>query len=644
MIRTRRSTGGKRARGTFKRKRSYSRKRSTSRRARPVRRRRVASSRKKGYSPAVALGGAAGGLLGGYFGGPLGSSLGAMAGRFAGRAFRKVTGQGTYTVAQNSLMNRGTLPLSFGENTVVFKHSEMVSNIRSSVGFAKAAFSINPGEKSLFPWLSSIANNFEQWTPLGVVFSFKSTSSDALTGTNTAQGRVIMATEYNVLNSTAFPNANAMYNHEFSTSCKPASNMEHGIECKPTTMPTDVLYTRNNFNAATMGDKRLYDLGLFTIATEGMQAAGNIVGQLWVTYHIQFLKKQIPIDNDIAYTDTYYLPASQPAEAIANGSATTVNFGSQTRFMGLEPIPSPANNCDTIFVPDPSATSMRLLFGPSADPTNYLIVHRGALMNSAGIVGPTVIADINALIPAGSTVVSFINWSNQSSSLSVGRDNRFMNPGTSNTIAGAGQVTSYGPKFSNCGFVMMIRVEAFAGDSAAERTAAKAYIDLQYVSSANVTFWGAGNTFLVTTISDSLTTPIQLNSIAYDAAGVTEVPPAEESLFSAPVEETKMFAAAPLAMLSRGLPSISSSSKDDMPGHFGLSDEDYSDDDHSGAHIELSDDDIQPTLRVDTSTPPLEESKEELKLPSIPLKLTRANAFIAPRPQAVSLPKIVRKK
>jgi hypothetical protein len=131
-----------------------------------------------------------------------------------------------------------------------------------------------------------MANNFEQYRMNGCVFEFVSTSATALNSTNTALGKVLMATEYNVLNP-PFADEQSMLATEFSNYGKPASNLLHAIECAPGQVPNELYYVRAT--NPTTGDLRLFDLGNFQLATSGMQAASN-VGGLWVTYDVTLVK------------------------------------------------------------------------------------------------------------------------------------------------------------------------------------------------------------------------------------------------------------------------------------------------------------------------------------------------------------------
>ena len=163
-------------------------------------------------------------------------------------------------------------------------------------------FAINPGLKSSFPWLASLADSYECYKIHGMVYEFKSTSADALSSANTALGTVIMGTEYNAA-ATVFNSKQQMENYEFSQSCKPSESMMHAIECAPNLSPNDLLYVRDG--PVPFGqDPRLFDFGLFQIATVGMQQQNVNIGELWVTYLIEMLKPKIVSTGDAAFPGT----------------------------------------------------------------------------------------------------------------------------------------------------------------------------------------------------------------------------------------------------------------------------------------------------------------------------------------------------
>nr|AQU11727.1 capsid protein [Cruciviridae sp.] len=251
--------------------------------------------------------------------------LGSAAGGWAHSLFKQLTGFGDYKIKKNTIA-MGTDPPTFGgvgRGTNV-RHREFLGDVYTSStpgSFSEQSFPINPALPDSFPWLSQTACCFEQYVINGMVYEFKSTSSDALNSTNTALGTVIMATQYNVL-LPLFTSKGQMENHEYATSAKPSVNLLHPLECDTSMTPTRCFYTRQGSIAT--GDLRLYDMGTFQIATTGFQAPSVNIGELWCTYDVTFLKAQIKSNGSQGgpFADHFILPAAtiSPASPLSIGS------------------------------------------------------------------------------------------------------------------------------------------------------------------------------------------------------------------------------------------------------------------------------------------------------------------------------------
>lgn len=245
---------------------------------------------------------------GAMVGNALGSTLGLGApgraiGKGLGNIFAKLVGFGDYTVESNSLYNQGvavpvgdTVP-SFGVrgHAVTVKHREFIKDVlvpAVPTDFTLQSYRINAGNPSMFPWLSSIATNFQQFKVVGMVIEFKSLSADVTAGG--ALGAVMLATDYNAL-APDFVDKLHMENSEYAVSTKPSQSQLHSIECARSATAQEMLYVRNNTSSVTTSqDPRLYDLGLFQIATVGLPGAvGEVLGELWVTYEIELYKPLI---------------------------------------------------------------------------------------------------------------------------------------------------------------------------------------------------------------------------------------------------------------------------------------------------------------------------------------------------------------
>lgn len=236
------------------------------------------------------------GTVGEGVGSLFGSGVGGLAG-MAGDAFSKVLGLGAYSVKNNVLVEemvtgKQVPVMHSSDESVIIRHREYIADISSTTAFTNRTFSVNPGLASTFPWLASIASNFEQYKWRGLIFEFKSTSANALNSTNTALGSVSIASEYNV-NGAPFINKSQVLNNMWTCTAKPSETFIHPIECAPEFCATTSLYVRS---AAPAGhqDLRLYDLVNVQVVTDGSQAAAN-VGELWCSYEIELFKPQIGV-------------------------------------------------------------------------------------------------------------------------------------------------------------------------------------------------------------------------------------------------------------------------------------------------------------------------------------------------------------
>lgn len=264
---------------------------------------------------------------------PISGLLG-KAGGWIGDKIGTVFGLGAYSVMRNSLLvPEGMDPPNMHESSgdTIITHREYIRDIVSSATpgqFQLESFDINPGLISTFPWLSGIASAYEEYEMLGLIFEFKTLSSDALNSTNTALGYVAMATNYNAA-SDAFLNKQSMLNTQYSNDTKPSCSALHPIECDPHKTPQYQLYVRGAAVPAGQ-DQKTYDLGKFQIATGGMQAASVLVGELWATYQVRLRKPLFGPQLGVNLLSDHYYNTGVSASA-EFGTAMTLRSGSSIR-------------------------------------------------------------------------------------------------------------------------------------------------------------------------------------------------------------------------------------------------------------------------------------------------------------------------
>ena len=242
-------------------------------------------------------------------------------GQLVGNGVSKIFGLGAYQLSQNTVyqdMVQNTVPVMHSTSeSVIFRHREYIGDVFSTTAFTTTTYNVNPGLSSTFPYLCSIAQNFQEYKFRGLVFEFKSTSADALNSTNTALGQVILAAQYRA-DASAFVNKEQMLNEMWSVSTKPSNNVLLPIECDPKENPFAIQYTRSG-SVPSGQDEKLYDLCNLVIGTYGSQAAAN-VGELWATYEIELLKPQATSMLGLN-TPSYHAYAS-------SGVSTSAYFGS----------------------------------------------------------------------------------------------------------------------------------------------------------------------------------------------------------------------------------------------------------------------------------------------------------------------------
>lgn len=179
--------------------------------------------------------------------------------------------------------------------SVCIAHKEYIGDVTGSTNFLLREYQLNPGLQGTVPWLSQMADTYEEYRWKNLAFMFKSTSSEFVLqsggGSNGALGTVSMATNYNATIKPSFTNKKEMENYQFASSAPPTRNQVHQIECKGPGTPLKTMYLRQTVPQPNT-DIRLYDIGTFALATQGMAEAadGATIGELWVAYEVEFYK------------------------------------------------------------------------------------------------------------------------------------------------------------------------------------------------------------------------------------------------------------------------------------------------------------------------------------------------------------------
>lgn len=306
----------------------------------------------------------------------VGQAIGAMVGGPAGAlvshglsaGLGKIFGNGAYRISSNSILHGSQIP-EFrdrrGRHETRVRHRGFIADISGTSAFTNTSYSINPGNPALFPWLSVLASQFEEYRVHGLVFEYRSTAANSVGTTNTSMGSVVMATEYNSTLA-SYINKLQMENAEFSASCVAYDSMLHPIECKRSETVIGELYVRNS-PLPSGQDQRLYDMGNFQIATVGQQGT-NKIGELWYSIDLSLYKERYGQSSGTSISTAHYTATT--------GITTSAYFGtSQTQVSG------------TNFALSLGTTTITF---PSNMPVGNYMLNYTVLGSSTAVTAPTV--------------------------------------------------------------------------------------------------------------------------------------------------------------------------------------------------------------------------------------------------------------
>lgn len=257
----------------------------------------------------------------------------ALIGRYLGNGI--YTGDGSYDNA-NELVdssNSDMIPKFVSKNDetgeLCITHREYVAEIYpdDSVPFLNRPFELNPGLEKTFPWLSQIAQNFEEYQFEQLMFSYRSTVADVSSASGQV-GTVILSTNYNP-SHLPFQDKGRMLEYSASVSAKTVENVVHGVECDPAKLSgSSGKYVRAT-NLKQQDDIKEYDHGLFQLATANTPAgfADKSIGELWVSYTVKLRKPKLFTGRGDGISRVMYIANANTGMQLTNSHAIRNVFG-----------------------------------------------------------------------------------------------------------------------------------------------------------------------------------------------------------------------------------------------------------------------------------------------------------------------------
>lgn len=215
-------------------------------------------------------------------------------------------------VAQQKASNRGH----------IVTHRELIGSVNGSVNYAiSTKIPLNPGLASTFPWMCTVARQFEQYTIKSAAILFVSTSS---TG---AKGAVIIAPEYD---ATATDPATETIATQMNGCIEAPTWQTTRCSLDTNAMHNDSIRKYVRVGNAS-GDLRLMDAGKVFICTTG-QADTTPIGKIWIEYTIEFHKPHHNANEPstlMTYASkrtSFFSNAGLGDQTLANNTTTAINL------------------------------------------------------------------------------------------------------------------------------------------------------------------------------------------------------------------------------------------------------------------------------------------------------------------------------
>jgi len=276
----------------------------------------------------------------------VGSSYGAADfGAAVGQQVANITGVGAYGATykktskprSRSIMNKATSysPIvkssGDGENLTISNTEYVMDLYAGATGtptdFDIDEFSLNPGldveAGGLFAWLPNLANAYSQYTFKQCVISYRSKSGNA-TGADTSLGSVFMSSNY-VSTDNAPRSKGDMLNSQYAVSAPPDKNVNFPIECRSSNKTLKMNQIRTGALKSDQNED-MFDFAKVFIATQGLQTTGQLLGEIWISYTVEFSKKRKNDRSDLIRTANYrqaYTAGQGPTGAYPLGLTDT---------------------------------------------------------------------------------------------------------------------------------------------------------------------------------------------------------------------------------------------------------------------------------------------------------------------------------
>jgi hypothetical protein len=189
-------------------------------------------------------------------------------------------------------------------------HREYIADIiaaATGANFNNTQYPINPGQSSVFQWLSKIAQNFESYHFRKLKFDYETEAPSSLGGT------LVLAVDYDASDSAPTTKQQML---AFRGSVRSAP----WTPCQHSSVGEDLSKLKSSFVRPGLNppntDIKFYDVGVLNVATQGISTNSATCGELYVEYDVDLMTPLYePVQNASSYQALTALTAAEPLGA-----------------------------------------------------------------------------------------------------------------------------------------------------------------------------------------------------------------------------------------------------------------------------------------------------------------------------------------
>lgn len=203
------------------------------------------------------------------------------------------------------------------------KSSGTVNGVAQPSGFDVMTLVVNPGLERVFPWLSQLAANFEEYEIMQCVFEYQGRKMVGTTDELTIHGTVIAAHRFN-FKAQEFQDKHEMQSYPHANSCQAHSKLIHGVEADPGKIVGDGHKFIRLGGLQATDDQRDFDHSTFSLAQSNIpgELEDKEIGSLYVSYTIKLMKPKLAAQRGLGIKS--FRAVCAPAVALTTGVTPNV--------------------------------------------------------------------------------------------------------------------------------------------------------------------------------------------------------------------------------------------------------------------------------------------------------------------------------